>query len=570
MSNGFYTNIFKRGNWMYVRYINEQGEACSKQVSFKPFIFNPVNDRENFDARGLRGEYLKKTVFDTPDEFDNYVDRYKDAVGFRCYGSRNVVHQYIAENYKGKINYDPTLIRGAIIDLEVESGTFTVKDGAVPQADGCFTKDDIEIHKGPFPEPSESKYPITAATVYDSKTKTFFTLGLEVFTNHLGQRVRLGKYQHDASDEKVGKLKVFYKGFDSEVTLLSFLVSVLSKISANYLSGWNSDTFDVPYMINRMKMIIGDKEVKAISPWEIIRQRTFTGSFGREEVTYEIYGVDLLDYKELVDKHAYVELANKKLNTAAKHFLNEEKLSYEEAKSLTGLYFNNFEKYIKYNIRDVDLIVRMDAKLKFFDLSYSLAYMFHCNAGDTMATVEPWSAMTYEKLHNRGQEPEMRPLYDGDIQFLGGYVEEPKPGKYKWVISIDAQSLYPHNIMQFNLGVETKVDDRTAYAIRMEICEELGKMEQTPFIMRLARAIKNGDLINDFYWENPIVFQTLKKHNVLMAPNCTFYRTDIKSVFAEFCEEIYSNRSKVKKVMLKREQELANVQEEMKKRGLSK
>jgi DNA polymerase elongation subunit (family B) len=248
--------------------------------------------------------------------------------------------------------------------------------------------------------------------------------------------------------------------------------------------------------------------------------------------------------------------------------LNEEKMSYDQAKGLSGLYFLGYQDYIVYNIRDVDLIVRMEAKLKFFELSYSLAYMFHCNPGDTMGTVQPWSAMTYNKLHNRGQEPEMRPLYDGDIQFLGGYVEEPKPGLYKWVISIDAQSLYPHNIMQFNLGVETKLDERESYEIRMELVAELDAHEQTPYIIKLKNSIREGKLLNDFYWENPIVFQTLKKRDVLMAPNCTFYRRDIKSVFAEFCDEIYSTRSKVKKVMLAREQELTNVQEEMKKRGL--
>jgi DNA polymerase elongation subunit (family B) len=543
--NLLYSDVFKRGNKVYVRAIDQvTGERVRFQEEFKPFLYMKTNNVAAAVARSLRDEPLERMDFDTINEFEDFQERYKDTEGFKMYGCRDVAYQYIANNYPGKIKHVFKHVRGAILDIEVESGDIEV------DASGKI----VNMTRGPFPEPEDANYPVTAVTVYDTKTKAFITLGLEVFKG-----VRLGTYVHDKTQPKTGGLKVVYKGFDDERALLIALVNLMSGIEPDFISGWNSDTFDVVYIINRVKKILGDDWAKKFSPWNIIRQRTFTGSFGKDTVEYEIYGVTLLDFKALVEKHGYVELENKKLNTAAKHYLNEEKLNYDEAKSLTTLYFTNYQKYIQYNIQDVNLVVRMEAVNKFFELVYVLAYLCHCNPQDTMGTVQPWSAMLYAKLHARGQEPELKSPYQGDTQYLGAFVQEPKPGRYKWGVSIDANALYPHMAMQFNMGPETILSDREAYDVRMALVKELDQELPTPYIRQLKEHIRQGALINEFYWEEAYEFKTLKKLGLTMTPNCAFFRLDKQSILSETFEELYAERKVVKKEMLKHEQELVDL-----------
>lgn len=545
MTNSVYTNVYKRGNKLMVRAIDQvTGERTKEIIEYQPFLYLETKNPEKAVARGLRDEYLERINFGTINEFDDFQEKYKDTDGFKMFGCRDPIFQYITTAYPGNIDYKQKFIRGNIIDIEVESGNLVRNEAG----------EVVDIQPGPFPEPTAANYPITACTIYDTKTNAFITLGLEVFQGH-----RMGTYVHDANHPKIGKCKVMYKGFDTEEKLLVALVNIWASMEPDFISGWNSDGFDVVYVVTRLKNVLGEDWAKRLSPWGQIRQRTFVGSFGKEEVNYDIYGVTLLDYKALVEKHAYVELANKKLNTAGEHFLGEGKLDYSEAKSLNKLYFMDYQKYITYNIQDVNLIVRMEAKLKFFELVYTLMYMCHCNAQDTLATVAPWSARTYEKLHNRGQEPQLKPVHMGDTDFLGGFVQEPVPGLRKWGASIDANSLYPHNIMQFNLGAETILTDREAYNVRMKIVAELDQQEQTPYIRHLKECIRNGALINDFYWEEIYEFKTLKELNLIMAPNCTFYKRDRISVFAEACDETYNGRKVVKKKMLKKEQELVDL-----------
>lgn len=547
MSNLVYSDIYRRGNRLMVRAIDQDtGERVKQSVDYEPFIYTETKAVSKAVARGLRDEYLERMDFSTIGEFIDFQERYKDTDGFKLFGCRDPIFQYTASAYPGDIEYKYKYIRGNIIDIEVESGNLIFDDSGKA----------IDIKAGPFPKPEDADYPVTAVTIYDTKNSVFITLGLEVFQGHY-----MGTFKHDASHPKIGKCKVLYKGFDDEKKLLIAMVELFAKMEPDFISGWNSNTFDNVYIINRVKKLLGDEWAKRISPWNYIHQRTYTGSFGKEEVTYDIYGVAQLDFKELVEKHGYIELANKKLNTAAEHYLGEGKLDYDDAKTLPKLYFLDYPKYITYNIQDVNLIVKMEAKLKFFELVYTLMYMCHCNAKDTLATVSPWSARTYEKLHNRGQEPELKGVYQGETEFIGGFVQEPVPGLRKWGVSIDAQSLYPHNIMQFNLGSETILTDREAYNVRMMLVKELDEEPPTPYIRHLKECIRNGALINDFYWEEIYEFKTLKKLNLIMAPNCTFYKRDRVSVFAEACDETYNGRKIVKGKMLAKEQELVNLKQ---------
>lgn len=539
--NVFYTSVEKRGQNILLRYVKD-GVRKSEKVEFKPTLYIPARGGGTPDALSMHDEPLSRVDFDSMKEAEEFIDRYKDVSGFKVYGMRTMQYQFISKHFPGEIKYDGSKINKGILDIEVFSGQVELdaEGKLVPLA-------------GPFPHPAQAAYPISSICMYSSRTRRYHVFALEYFNGH-----KIGTYVHDPEDKEVGKLEVVYKGFSSERELLHAFSTYWQNEEFDIYSGWNSETFDCPYFVKRTEALCGETAVKRYSPWGFTKLKTFATSWGEEE-TYEFLGLPCMDYKQLVEKHGYVELENWKLETAAQHYLKEGKMSYEEAGSLNTLYVTNFQKYIKYNIRDVDLIVRMDAKLQFFDLTFTLAYITHSNYHDTLATVKPWSALAYCRLSGRGVQPELRPIYMGDINFAGGYVKEPKPGMYDWVVSADANSLYPHMMMQFNLGPETILTNNEAYEVRQKLLEELAKEELTPYIAKLKNYIAAGETLESFYWEEIYEFKVLKELNLAMAPNLSFYRKDRMSIWSELCREVYDGRKIVKKQMLVHEQELVDL-----------
>lgn len=536
-----YTSVYKWGNKLMARgFDDETGERINRQVDFKPYLYVKSNNPDKVVARGLRSEPLERIDFDDIRSMEDFYEQYKDVDGFKIFGCRDVVFQYLSEGWKGKINFDFKFIRGSIVDIEVESGSYDPQTG--------------EVTKGPFPEPSEANYPINACTIYDSKTKCFYVLGLESF-----QGVKVGVFDSAKLLDSIKGCKIVYRGFEREGDLLEMILKLFEMIQPDFLSGWNSETFDIPYICTRIGKVLGEDQVKRLSPWRNVRKRTFNGSFGREEVTYEIKGVADLDYKSVIEKHGYVELPNRKLQTAAEHFIGEGKIEYEG--SLSDLYFKDYQRFICYNIHDVNLIVKMDAKLKFFNLMYTIAYKAHANAEDALATIQPWTALVYERLHNRGEEPELKPLFDGDVEYPGAYVKEPVPGIYDWPVSIDAESLYPNMVKQYNMGTETILTEHEAHVMRMLMIKELDEAPMTAYTIKLRQHLYSNTSISDFYWEEPFAFKVLKEHEVCMAPNLSFYSTKRQSVFAEIFTEMGIERKVVKKDMLKAQQQVVDLKE---------
>lgn len=319
-----YTDVLKWGNKLCVRgFQRDTGERKQYEVDFKPFLYVKTNDEAKRVATSLNNEALERMDFDDIRSMETFYDNYKDVDGFKMFGCREIGYQYISSCWpEEKINYDFKHIRGCIIDLEVESGTFDPATG--------------ETTKGPFPEPSEANYPITGATIFDSKTKTFFSFGLEYWGDHY-----IGTWDSAKRHPKIAGCKVMYKGFKTEADLISAIIYVIDYMKPDYMSGWNSETFDTTYLCTRISNVLGNDQLKRLSPWGYVRKRVFTGSFGKDEITYEIKGVANLDYKNLVEKHAYVELANRRLETAGMHFINEGKIAYDG--SLTDLYFGGGE-----------------------------------------------------------------------------------------------------------------------------------------------------------------------------------------------------------------------------------
>jgi len=300
------------------------------------------------------------------------------------------------------------------------------------------------------------------------------------------------------------------------------------------ITGWNTRFFDIPYLINRFVKILGEDEMKYLSPWGIVQERK-TNIKGRELISYEIYGISSLDYIELykwfapggksqdsyrLDNIAYIELGKKKL-------------SYDEFENLHQLYRLNYQKFIEYNIVDVELIVELEAKLKLIELSLTLSYDTKSNYGDVFTQTRMWDAIIYNYLLERNivVPPNETSVKDG--AFEGAYVKDPQVGVHNYIASFDLNSLYPHLMMQYNISPETIV-------------------EVKDYDANMRQMISDGVNVEKMLTKE---VDTSKMQGVTITPNGQFFRTDKQGFLPKMLEEMYEDRKKFKKMMISAKQE---------------
>ena len=230
------------------------------------------------------------------------------------------------------------------------------------------------------------------------------------------------------------------------------------------VTGWNVQFYDLPYLVNRMARLWGDEQVQSLSPFQQITKRQMWINT-REQMVVDIRGVTILDYYELYRKFTFTQQESYRLDHIAHVELRKRKLSYAEYQSLSRLYRENYQKFIDYNIQDVQLVNDIDEKMKLIDLVCALAYSAKANFTDTFKQVRLWDIMIYHYLRAQGKQIPPRRHVEKTEQYTGAYVKEPQAGQHQWVCSFDINSLYPHIIRQWNLSPETlagsKVPDIT-------------------------------------------------------------------------------------------------------------
>ena len=225
------------------------------------------------------------------------------------------------------------------------------------------------------------------------------------------------------------------------------------------ITGWNSRTFDLPYLINRMSKLSGFDEAKKFSPWGLVSESSYFDE-GMKSQIYNITGVEQIDYLEIFKKftlNTWGRQESYRLDHIAHVVLGERKLSYEEHGSLHSLYKEDFQKFIDYNIKDVELVDKLDEKLGLIELCMSMAYRGGVNYIDALGTTNIWDSIIYRLLNQKmiACPPKVeRPKSD----FMGGYVKDPEVGSHEWVTSFDLASLYPNIIVQYNMSPETVLD----------------------------------------------------------------------------------------------------------------
>lgn len=430
----FYTCVDVIGNdILFCGYKN--GKRIREKIPYKPTFFIASNKPSEFKT--LDDTYVGPVNPGSMKDCRDFVKQYSDVENFKIYGNTNFVHQFISDAFHSRgINWDRNLINVTTLDIEVQSD------------------------QG-FPVPEKADYPVTAITVKNNIDNIFYVFGA-------------GKWNRNASILPADLLdNVVYVDCETEAGLL---MKFLDHWRGNYpdvLTGWNSRVFDTVYLVNRITKVIGGDMAKRLSPWNIIQER-FIERGGREEQVFEIRGIQQLDFLDCFRKFGYTygNQENYKLDTIAHVVLGENKIDYSEYGTLHDLYKKNYQLYIDYNIKDVEIVDRLEHKTGLITLAMTVAYKALVNMTESFGSVGVWDALIYNELRSRGiiVPPKISNTKERKIE--GAYVKDPQTGMHEWVMSFDLNSLYPHIIMQYNMSPETVVMGRCTGVSVQELLDE--------------------------------------------------------------------------------------------------
>ena len=342
----FYTSVNRYGNNILYRGF-ESGQRISKKIPYSPTLF--VKSDKETGWNNLQNQPVFPKTFDTMREASDFIKRYDNMEDYPVYGTTNYVTQFICDKYQKDVKFDRTKINVTTIDIEVASD-----DG--------------------FPFADQAAHPVVSITMKNNIDNVYRVWGL---------------YDYDPDKCVIDNVKVEYIKCNTEIDMLLSWLQVWHdhRTCPDVVTGWNTRLFDFPYLINRVKNIIGGDTYRKFSPWGVVDAREIIIA-GRPNIAYEMSGIQQLDYYDLFRKfgYAYGQQESYKLDNIANVVLGEKKLSYEEHGNLLNLYKSDFQKFIDYNIKDVQLVDRLEEKMGLITLAMTMAYRGRVNYSETFGT----------------------------------------------------------------------------------------------------------------------------------------------------------------------------------------
>ena len=489
----FYTNVSRYGNMLLYRGI-ENGNRVQKKIKYKPTLF--VGTTKATKWKSFTGVPVAPIQFDSMRDAKEWISQNSQVAGRHIFGNTRYQSCLINDLFPGEIEFDRSKINVTTIDIEVQSD-----DG--------------------FPEPGEALKTVTAICLKNNIDNTYYVWGL-------------GDYNVQKSYMKTSRV-VYKKCIDEKELLIDFINHWATPSNTpDIITGWNSKFFDIPYLVNRINRIfgpeLGEQNIKKLSPWGMVERREVRiayKSMNRDE-TFEFQGISQMDYMEVFKKfgYAYGQQESYSLNHIAHVVLNEAKISYEEHGSLNKLYEDDHQKFIDYNIRDVELVDRFEDKMGLITLALTIAYRGGVNYQDVFGTTAIWDTIIYRDLYEDNIIVPFPPTPAEKTTYAGGYVKEPQVGMHDHVVSFDLNSLYPSLIMQYNMSPETIANGETV-PVDVESMLE-GK-------------------------------QKVYKDGYGLCANGQYFHTEKQGVLPKIVEEMYSERVGVKQEMLQSQKELQKV-----------
>lgn len=403
----FYISAEAYGNSILYRGI-ENGRRVNKVIPYSPLLYVPTALSTGIFS--VDGTQLAPKQFDTIKEAKAFEENMRGVPGGEVYGHIGFAVQYLSETFPEDIEPDLSMIRIVDWDIEVKVGDS-------------------------FPEPADADQEINAITLKDRMTGKVYSFG--------------------TGPANPSKPHVIYKECKTEYELLSVFLRVWETLSPHVVSGWNLKGFDVPYVINRIRKVMGGGNENRLSPFGFIRSDSVKGRFGKDIESYKIYGVQILDGQDVYRKNVLEPRPDYKLDTIGEIEVGRGKVDYSEYGSLHLLWQSDFNKYIEYNIEDVELVGDIDAARNLLNLTMTVAYMAKTNFEAVSSQTQVWDALIYNHLRKKGLIIPPKRGATKDRKFRGALVKEVIPGAYEWSVSYDFSSLYPSIIRQLNVSPET-------------------------------------------------------------------------------------------------------------------
>ena len=465
----FYTNVQPHGNFIALRGVNDRGESFKEKLNYEPTLFVESHKPQNPQWKTLDNRNVAPVKWGSMKESRQAMKEY----GGNVFGFDQFQYSFISDNYRGMVDYDLDKIKIGYIDIETSS-------------------------EHGFPDVRNANEEVLAISYRCGET--FRVYGCQGYEPSEG---------------------ILYVPCTTEEHLLLEFVNDWSMNYPDIITGWNSRFFDIPYLVNRIVKILGQKMANKLSPWGWYKENEINLFGNRKQQIFDLVGISSIDYMDAYKKFTYVNQESYSLNHIAYAELGEKKLDYSEYSSLHELYKTNFQKFVDYNVHDVVLLERLEEKMKLLEMIISLAYMAKCNFNDVFSPVKMWDCIIFN--HLKDQQIVVPPKkHETKLEaYEGAYVKDPQIGRHKWVASFDLNSLYPHLIMQYNISPETLVG----------MHPESGLVE--PLLNR----------------EVDITF--LKEKNLTMTPNGSLYTRKKQGFLPALMEKMYTDRVKYKDLMIK-------------------
>lgn len=488
-------------NIFYNTYKNEinlweqiDGENSYTQIPWVPYVYEGTNDDTHIQT--IDGRYVGKKRFDTYNDYYTY-----------CKDNSNIFEnkvrpeiQFLSERYN-KIPDDKMEVPKLLIysfDIEVVSHNF-------------------------FPSVQKAEAPVTAISIKNSITGKTISFGTKKYT---------------------GLDAITYIYCDSEELLLQKFFKYTNAYPCDILTGWNIWYFDIPYLINRCKVLFGEKTniYKGFSPIKVVKTWKQKNS---EDINIDIAGVTILDYYTIYKWYAPVKLESYSLEYVCMHELGEGKIDYSEHVDLNTLYDNDFNKYIEYNARDCHLVDKLENKLGYIKLIQALSLLTKCTMKyyDVMTQLIEGSMLTYYRRNNL-----CAPFFAGGYQedFEAAYVKEPDIGMHEWVVDIDIASSYPSHIITLNMSLETYFgrilginEGQIIYYTKTRSFPKFKMMKETSGVIDFE-----GKRLQNFN-------KALERGLLAIAPCGSVFNTKIPGVIAIVERNVYNKRLAVKEEIKK-------------------
>jgi len=471
----FYTNVQLIGNQFLVRGV-ENGKRFEMRDEFFPTLF--VKTKKESKYRTLGGELVEPINPGTVRDCREFYKKYDEVDGFEICGNDRYIYQYISEKYpEDEIKFDISKIKLVTLDIEVAS------EEGFPDVESCSEE-------------------ILAITIQDYTTKKIITWGVKPF-------------KHNRTD-------LTYHYCPSEYELLNNFINYWMVDVPDVITGWNIQMYDIPYICKRLNRVLGEKLMKRFSNWGLVTEGEVYIN-GRKHTTFDVGGLTQLDYLDLYKKFTYKAQESYRLDYIAEVELGQKKLDHSEFDTFKDFYTQGWQKFIEYNIFDVELVDRLEDKMKLIELALTMAYDAKVNYADVFYQVRMWDNIIYNYLKKRNIVIPPRNKSRKDEKYAGAYVKEPIPGKYDWVVSFDLNSLYPHLIMQYNISPETILEEK----------------HPTATVDKILKGEINFELYKDY----------------AVCANGAMYRKDVRGFLPELMEKMYQDRVIFKKKMIEAKKE---------------